>query len=76
MCWPRKNPYALTTIHEFCVDDSNTVLRTPYKIGDLNDPQSQKGALGWWEDLTGKDGERMVGKPYNFISNGIMPSVP
>lgn len=69
----------MTTIHDFCFNESDILLRTPYKIVDLNDPQSQKKAIEWWEDLTGKGGEGMVVKPYDFIAKGkrglIQPAV-
>jgi protein phosphatase len=75
----KDHEWHMTTIHDFCMNDSNILLSTPYKIVDLNDPQSQQEALGWWEELTGKGGEGMVVKPYDFISKGkrglIQPAV-
>jgi protein phosphatase len=75
----KNHQWHMTTIHDFCANDSDILLSTPYKIVDLNDPQSQKGALGWWEGLTGKGGEGMVVKPYDFIAKGkrglIQPAV-
>lgn len=75
----KDHQWHMTTIHNFCANDSDILLSTSYKIVDLNDPQSQKEALGWWEDLTGKGGEGMVVKPYDFIAKGkrglIQPAI-
>jgi protein phosphatase len=75
----KDHQWHMTTIHDFCAKGSDILLSTPYKIVDLNDPLSQKEALGWWENLTGHGGEGMVVKPYDFIAKGkrglIQPAV-
>jgi len=75
----KDHEWHMRTIHEFCANDSEILLSTPYKIVDLNDPVSQQEALEWWETLTGKSGEGMVVKPYDFIAKGkrglIQPAV-
>jgi len=69
----------MTAINAFCTQDTDILLSTPYKIVDLNDPDSQQASLEWWEELTGKGGEGMVVKPYDFIAKGkkglIQPAV-
>ncbi|CAB1055890.1 Putative phosphatase [Olavius sp. associated proteobacterium Delta 1] len=75
----KDHEWHMTMINEFCMKDSDILLSTPYKIVDLNDPNSQQEALGWWEELTGQGGEGMVVKPYDFIAIGkrglIQPAV-
>jgi protein phosphatase len=75
----KDHEWHMKTIHEFCENDSDILLGTAYKIVDLNDPSSQREALEWWETLTGKGGEGMVVKPYDFIARGkrglIQPAV-
>jgi len=75
----KDHAWHMETIDAFCVQDTDILLRTPYKIVDLNDPASQKVSLDWWEELTGSGGEGIVVKPYDFISKGkhglIQPAV-
>jgi len=75
----KDHEWHMKTIHDFCANDSNLLLSTHYKIVDLNDPKSQQEAVRWWEELTGKGGEGMVVKPYDFIAKGkrglIQPAV-
>jgi protein phosphatase len=75
----KDHAWHMTSIDGFCENDSDILLSTPYKVVDLNDSQSRQKALKWWEELTGKGGEGMVVKPYDFISKGkrglIQPAV-
>lgn len=66
----KDHQWHMTTIHDFCAGYSGILLRTPYKLVDLNDPQSQQDAAAWWEALTGRGGEGMVVKPFDFIAKG------
>lgn len=54
-------------IKNVCEADPAILLATPYKIVELNNETSINDATGWWLTLTGKGGEGMVVKPYNFI---------
>ena len=69
----------MKAIHGFCASGSDILLPTPYRVVDLNDPQSQRQAEAWWEELTAKGGEGMVVKPYDFIAKGkrglVQPAV-
>lgn len=60
--WHMKN------IAEICQGDTRLFMATPYKIVELNDLTSFENAIQWWLDLTGKGGEGMVVKPYDYIS--------
>ena len=75
----KDHEWHMSTIHEICAQDSDILLSTPYKIVDLNDPQSQQEAAKWWEEMTSGGGEGMVVKPYDFIAKGkrgiIQPAV-
>jgi protein phosphatase len=53
-----------------CAMDEALLLATPYKVIDLNDEQSRDEGVRWWEDLTGRGGEGMVIKPYDYIAMG------
>jgi protein phosphatase len=44
------------------------LFATPYKVVDLNVPESEAEGTAWWEELTGAGGEGMVVKPIDFIS--------
>lgn len=62
----KDHEWHMATIHDVCGNDSGILLKTPYKIVDLNDSQSQKEAAEWWEELTGNGGEGIVVKPYLY----------
>jgi protein phosphatase len=75
----KNHEWHMETIHDFCTNDSDILLKTPYKVVDLNDPQNQRDAVGWWEMLTGDGGEGIVIKPYDFVTKGkrglIQPAI-
>jgi protein phosphatase len=48
----------------------NSFGPTPYKVVETQDAQSVQAAIDWWLDLTGKGGEGMVVKPYEFVVSG------
>lgn len=50
--------------------DPGVLLATPFRVVDLADPESESGAVRWWEELTGRGGEGMVVKPIDFIARG------
>jgi protein phosphatase len=55
------------------------IIATPFNIIDVTDSKSEAEGIHWWEELTGRGGEGMVVKPYEFISKGkrglIQPAV-
>jgi len=55
------------------------MLATPYKVINLTDATSEGEGIQWWEELTGKGGEGMVVKPWDFIASSrrglIQPAV-
>jgi len=54
------------------------IAETPFKVVDLSDEGSQRGAVEWWAELTAAGGEGMVVKPLEFIAKsgrGIQPGI-
>ena len=60
----------METLAELCRADPKLLVATPYRVVDLNDPASEAAAIAWWEELTGRGGEGMVVKPFDFIARG------
>lgn len=66
--WTSENhEWHMEQIKKVCEADPAILLATPYKIVELNNETSINDATEWWLTLTGKGGEGMVVKPYNFI---------
>ncbi len=59
--------------------DEQLLLATPYRIVDVTDPASIEEGVHWWQELTGRGGEGMVVKPFDFIAKGrhgiVQPAV-
>lgn len=66
----KNHEWHMENIKEICNADEKLFRATPYKIVDTKDEQSVKAAVDWWLDLTGKGGEGMVVKPYEFLAYG------
>jgi protein phosphatase len=50
---------------------TNSILVvTPYRIVDVTDEASLNKGIAWWEELTGRGGEGMVVKPFDFVTKG------
>jgi protein phosphatase len=75
----RDHLWHMETLAALCRADEEVLLATAYRVVDLGDPASQHAAIGWWEELTGRGGEGMVVKPYEFIQHGrrglIQPAI-
>jgi protein phosphatase len=66
--WTSENhEWHMEQIKKICAADPSILLATLYKIVELNNETSINEATEWWLTLTGKGGEGMVVKPYNFI---------
>ena len=46
------------------------IVKTPFRIVDVNDEAAVQAACKWWEDLTESGGEGMVVKPLTWINRG------
>jgi protein phosphatase len=55
------------------------IVATPFHVIDLTDSKSEAEGIRWWEELTGRGGEGMVVKPFEFIVKGrrglVQPAV-
>ncbi|MFC0518059.1 polynucleotide kinase-phosphatase [Mucilaginibacter angelicae] len=66
--WTSENhEWHMEQIKKVCAADPKVLLATPYRIVELDNEASINEATEWWLTLTGKGGEGMVVKPYNFI---------
>jgi len=55
------------------------IIATPFRIIDVTNPDSEAEGIRWWEELTGRGGEGMVVKPFEFIAKSrrglVQPAV-
>jgi protein phosphatase len=66
----RDHLWHMNRIDELCAADPQIFRNTPYKLVDLDDPDSVTIAANWWTDMTAKGGEGMVVKPMAFTVMG------
>lgn len=75
----RDHVWHMETLAQICRQDEGLLLTTPYKIVDLSSEESLQEGVSWWEALTGRGGEGMVVKPYDFVTKGgrglVQPAV-
>jgi len=53
-----------------CNASDGLMLATAYKVVEMADGDSVNQATAWWEELTGRGGEGMVVKPFDFVARG------
>ena len=58
----------MDTIRSFVNEQDALLLRTPYEVVNLDDPDSEAAATAWWTTLTETGGEGMVVKPLQFVA--------
>jgi protein phosphatase len=66
----RDHVWHMEKLAEVCKAGDGMLLATSYKLVDVTDPASIEDATRWWEELTGRGGEGMVLKPFDFIVRG------
>ncbi|TAE47738.1 MAG: polynucleotide kinase-phosphatase [Bacteroidetes bacterium] len=66
----KSHAWHMQHIHELCEACPELLRATPYRIVQLDDPESYQQAVEWWTGLTAAGGEGMVVKPYDFITHG------
>jgi protein phosphatase len=75
----RDHVWHMDTLAKVCGHDEAVLLATPYHVIELTDPASQAVGIRWWEELTGRGGEGMVVKPFDFVMKGrrglVQPAV-
>ena len=69
----------METIRGFAAEDDGLLMRTPYEVVDLTNPDAEARATAWWTSLTGSGGEGAVIKPLTFVASGarglVQPAV-
>ena len=75
----KNHEWHMKIITSVCEKDKDLLLATPFIEIDTTDEESVNKGCKWWESLTGKGGEGMVIKPYDFIAKGkkglVQPAV-
>src|SRR5438105_8529906 len=66
----KTNRWHMETLGRLAASDPGFVIATPFIEVDVSDDATVKQASRWWEELTGKGGEGMVVKPFDFIAHG------
>ncbi len=65
----RSHSWHMTELASLAGADS-LFLATSYREVDLTDADQCAGATAWWEELTGRGGEGMVVKPFDYLTRG------
>ena len=60
----------METLGRVCNASDGLMLATAYKVVETADGDSVNQATAWWEELTGRGGEGMVVKPFDFVARG------
>src|SRR5262249_46152605 len=63
----RTHVWHMEQFAELCRATPSVLLATPFRVVDLGDEASQAEGIRWWEELTGRGGEGMVVKPFDFV---------
>lgn len=69
----------MESLTKVCQADPGFLLATPFRVIDLLNPANETEGIEWWNELTGRGGEGMVVKPFDFIVRGkrgiVQPAV-
>ena len=63
----RTHAWHMEQLTEMCAAAASVLLATPFRVVELADPASETEGVRWWEELTGRGGEGMVVKPFDFL---------
>jgi len=66
----RDHAWHMETLGRVCNASDGLMLATAYKVVEMADGESVNQATAWWEELTGRGGEGMVVKPFDFVAHG------
>ncbi|MFC6644667.1 polynucleotide kinase-phosphatase [Granulicella cerasi] len=66
----KPHTWHMETLTGLCMQDTEILLATPYRVVDLADTASCHDAVAWWTEMTSHGREGMVVKPLDFISRG------
>jgi protein phosphatase len=65
----RDHAWHMETLGRMCNASDGLMLATAYKVVEMADGESVNQATAWWEELTGRGGEGMVVKPFDFVAH-------
>ncbi len=65
----RDHRWHMETIARIAQTSEGLVIKTPYRVVDIDDSLQIKDAIDWWHGLT-QSGEGMVVKPLQFVEKG------
>ncbi len=75
----RDHAWHMEMLAKVCDAGDAVLLKTPFKVIDLANPESERIGVDWWLRLTEHGGEGMVVKPLDFIVRGrrglVQPAV-
>lgn len=75
----RDHVWHMQTLQTICDAEEKLLLQTSHMLVDVTNPSSEQQGIQWWEELTGRGGEGMVVKPFDFIARGprglVQPAV-
>jgi protein phosphatase len=66
----RQHTWHLDICDQLASASSGFIKRTDRRVVDVTDPDSERIAAEWWENLTGAGGEGIVVKPLGFVERG------
>jgi len=71
----REHTWQMELIGRLCAGDDRLFRMTDHRLVDVTDPESQRSAVAWWEELTAGGGEGIVVKPNAAIVRGAKGTV-
>ena len=75
----KEHVWHMDTLAKLCRADEALLLATPYRVVDVNDEADVAAGVAWWTELTGRGGEGMVVKPWDFVTRSgrglVQPAV-
>jgi protein phosphatase len=63
----KPHAWHMETLARVCAEDPQVLRATPFRVIDLAAEASVQGGIDWWLELTGRGGEGMVVKPFDFV---------
>ncbi len=69
----------MAMLEKLCAAAAPVLAPTSRRVVEVTDPVSEAEGVRWWEELTGRGGEGMVVKPFDFVARGrrgiVQPAV-
>jgi protein phosphatase len=64
----KNHEWHMRTLARLAQVDPELLVATPFKLVDVESSEAIQAATDWWLELTGRGGEGMVVKPFDFIA--------